>query len=335
MMMDQLKVYNITNHRGWTGQILNYGATLNALFISDAKGIQRSVVLGFENPMVYGSAVHQNAQFFVGATVGRFAGRIGSGGFRLNDQDHPISANERGIQLHGGPRALNTLYWTAPANHSPSDASIELSVLSPEGHNGFPGNLKITARFEWLDETFRVTYTACSDQDTIVNLTNHSYFNLDGSGSVCGHELYINANKRLALNDDLLPTGHYCSLEGTSFDFSQSKPICQKSFGGLDTPFVLNKRGPHAILYSQKSGIKLSVTTNQPGLVVFTPHNFSHLTQEFMTPHEPWPGLCLECQNFPDAPHHPHFPTSVLKANEVYNHITDYDFSIDGFGQKG
>ena len=327
--MEQLCGYTITNPRGWTAEVLNYGATIQSIKIITSEVVTHAVVAGFDRAQDYRSTAHKKSNLHFGATIGRFAGRMGSGGFTIDEVFYPLETNDKGIQLHGGPDSIDTLYWQVADDGQSSESVLELTVCSPSGHNGFPGNVQIKARFEWQEDTFRVTYTAKSDQATVFNMTNHAYFNLNGSVSIKGHQLTLSAGKRLVLDQDLLPTGAYASVQESPYDFRQGSLLDPEPINGWDTPFVLEGSRPQAVLYSKHSGIRLAVTTNQPGLVVFTPRNFTSLSSGHCPNASDWPAICLECQNFPDAPNQPHFPSAVLRPGHRYEHKTDYYFSFD------
>lgn len=295
------------NSGGITLKVLDYGALIQELWVPDGHGKKRNVVVGFERPSDY-----LTDAYCLGASVGRFAGRISGEGFELDGVFYPLH-HENGVHLHGGKEGFQKKYWQIAQIDKGVHPSIELTYLSQDMEEGYPGNLKATVRYQLIENTLHVRYTAVADKKTIVNLTNHAYFKLDDTPSIGEHLLKLNCSSFLETHENLLPTGNILSVSNTSYDFRVERPIETPFF---DTPMVLdNNKGYAAVLTSTVSGIKMGVATDQPALVVYTPKKF--------------PGICFEAQNYPDAPNHRHFPSAVLRPGETYQNETKFVFDID------
>lgn len=309
---------------------ITYGATMTELIVRG-----HDVVLGYASLEEY---LRDTAS--IGVTVGRFANRIAGGTFTLDGVTYDVGRNEtaRNGHLHGGEIGFQKKNWSVGAC---DDNTLTLTLTSPDGDMGYPGNLTLSVQVTLDDkDAVSLRYTATSDKDTIVNFTNHAYFNLNGydGGNVLGTELRIDADTILAVNERLIPTGEYLPVDGTPFDFRTSKPIGRDIDiphpqivvgGGYDHNFVINNGGDyHEIVtaYAPKTGITMTCLTNQPGVQLYTA-NF--LETDFgkggaMTKHQ---GFCLETQHFPDSPNRSDFPTTVLRAGEVFTSRTTYRFS--------
>ena len=253
-----------------------------------------------------------------GVTVGRYANRIAKGRFSIGDTMYQLVVNENGNTLHGGKDRLQTREWRAEmydfygiVTNDESDAcSVEFSIVSVDGDQGFPGNLSIRVSYELTDSNeLVIKYEAKSDKDTVVNFTNHSYFNLNGGGVVKDHTLWVDTNYYTEVDDELIPTGRILPTEGTDFDLIQGGQYLTD----LDTNFVLNGSGLRrvAVLKGLKTGRTLTCFTDQPGIQVYN------------TPSE----ICLETQHFPDSPNHENFPSTLLKAGDMFKSTTIYKFS--------
>ncbi len=314
---------------GLSVSVITYGATITHLVFEG-----KDVVLGYEDLEGF-----RTGGGSINVTVGRYANRIAGGVFELNGTTYDIGRNEKGItHLHGGVEGFQAKNWTVV---SVEDAAFTLRLVSPDGEMGYPGNLTVDVRFAVLpDNTLAIGYTATTDADTILNLTNHAYFNLNGydGGDTLDTLLQIHAEAITPIGATLIPTGERLPVDGTPFDFRTAKPIGrdihadheQLRFGnGYDHNFVLGdtmERRLAVVAESPRSGIRMACYTDQPGVQLYTA-NF--LNSPFgkggaMTPHQ---GFCLETQHFPDSPHHPAFPTVVLKAGETFRSTTEYAFS--------
>ncbi len=306
-------------------EVTNYGATLMRLQVPNTQGKLIDVVVGLPKAEDYASKKYQTLQFCLGATIGRYAGRISSGGFRLNNNFYAL---ENDITIHGGRNGFDTQMWKVEEINKSGNPFVMFSLESKADNNGFPGNLKVFAKYQLLENRLQITYTAITDSPTVINLTNHSYFNLDGKGSVKGNTLYVNSDQILETNERLIPTGNFLNVKDTPFEYKNPKPLHFEGHYGLDTPFVLNEGEVKASLFSETSGIEMQVCTNQPSLVLFTPQDFPKMGLRDNDTFTQFPAICFECQNFPDAPNQPSFPNSVLLPGETYVNEITYSFTL-------
>ncbi len=301
--------------------LLSFGATIHSLVY---KGVD--VCLGYDK---LGQYVHEDG--YIGASVGRHANRIAKSRFELNGQEFRLCANEGENQLHGGKEGFSHRVW----DFRPGEDQVTFSLDSPHKDQGFPGNLRVEITFRLEGSALRIEYSAVSDRDTVVNLTNHAYFNLGGQagGTVYSHELQINAEKYTPCGPGTIPTGEISGVDGTALDFRQAvtlgSRLCDprlEETKGLDHNFVLSG-GKAAALYCPETGIGMDVETSMEGMQVYS--------AGFLTPR---PGkddavygqhhaVCLETQHFPDAVNHKNFPSPVLKAGEEFSHWTQFEFS--------
>ena len=286
--------------------VLDYGAIIQKLLVKDKNGNSFNAVVGHNLANDY--LKDSNC---LGASVGRYAGRISDGRFELDRESYDLYV-EKGVHLHGGKLGFSKKYWTFEAVDHGREPFVKLSYLSKHLEEGYPGNLKTTVTYQLKENTLKIIYKATSDRTTVVNLTNHSYFRLDDASDINNYQLQLNCPDYLETYDNLLPTGKLLPVKGTKYDFLNSKPIGKKR---LDTPFVLDLMTDIAAkLSSKKSGIGLEVSTNQPAVVVYTPQAF--------------PAICFETQNFPDAPNHEHFPSSVLRPGQTYTNKSVFKFDL-------
>lgn len=329
-----IKEYTIRNKAGMQVSVLNYGGTITEVIVPDRKGNFENVVLGF--PTLEGYLSENNPYF--GALIGRYANRIGKATFQLNDQLYTLAPNNNGNTLHGGNKGFDKVVWDVKIE---SDSSMRLTYDSPDGEEGFPGNLHVEVVFT-LSETNALTldYTATADKATPVNLTSHAYFNLSAgkSPTILDHELQLFAERITAVNDSLIPTGEYLEVFETPFDFLEAKTIgrdIQNVPGGYDHNFVLFEAketglaGPAAILYDPLSGREMKLFTSEPGLQFYS-GNFldGTITGKNGQVYVKYAGLCLEPQHFPDSPNQPHFPNTILKPGETYYQTSRFEFSV-------
>lgn len=286
--------------------VLDYGAIIQKLLVKDKEGNTINVVVGKEFPSDYPFDTKA-----LGASVGRYAGRISNGGYVLDRETYPLY-EQKGIHLHGGKKGFHKRDWTIEEVHHGKEPYIKLSYLSKHLEEGYPGNLQATVTYKLSNNALHIMYEAITDRTTVVNLTNHSYFRMDHDSIIDDYRLQLNCPKMLETFADKLPTGKVVSTSETPFDFLQEKEIGSIR---LDTPFVLSSNSKFAAkVVSKKSGISLHVRTNQPAIVVYTPPEF--------------PAICFETQNFPDAPNHEHFPSSVLRPGELYENISEFTFDL-------
>ncbi|KOG33370.1 aldose epimerase family protein [Streptomyces resistomycificus] len=295
-------------------RVLSYGGIVQSVEVPDREGRTADVVLGFAD--LDGYLTHPEPYF--GALVGRYANRIAGGRFPLDGRTYALALNNPPNSLHGGERGFDKRVW----DMTPVEHGVRLARVAGHGEEGFPGRLEVAATYT-LEESgaLRIAYEAVTDAPTPVNLTNHSYFNLGGSGNAGGHELRIAASRFTPVDADLIPTGVLEEVAGSGFDFREARKVG----AGYDHNFVLDKgvtRAPLEVaeLHDPASGRVLTVATTEPGLQLYTA---DHLGEPFA----PGDGIALETQHFPDSPNRPDFPSTVLRPGEVYRSETVYGFS--------
>ncbi len=326
----------LANANGMTIEVTDYGATLVSAVVPAKDGTCADVVLGYADVTDYA----KNGGY-LGAVIGRCGNRIGGAEFSINGVSYKMEKNENGNNLHSGPNGYDSIIWEMKADAEKN--TVEFSHHSPDMDQGFPGNFDITVTYTLTDENeIRIAYKGKADQDTIANLTNHSYFNLEGhdSGTILEHVLWIDADAITEADAESIPTGRLLPVEGTPFDFRTPKPIGQdieqdneqlKNGGGYDHNFALNTDGSMkkvACVKAPASGRTMEVYTDCVGMQLYT-GNFIEDTQigkDGRAYHKRM-GFCLETQFFPDAIHHENFKSPVLKAGETYETTTIYKFS--------
>ncbi|MFN7946423.1 MAG: aldose epimerase family protein [Blastocatellia bacterium] len=330
-------IYTLTNDKGIEARIINYGGIVVSLRVPDNKGQMGDVVLGFDDLESY---LTKNPYF--GALIGRYGNRIAKGRFTLDGKEYKLATNNGENHLHGGIKGFDKQLWKAKPFTTKQGPALELSYVSKDGEEGYPGKLSVTVVYTLTsDNSLRIDYTATTDKDTVVNLTNHSYFNLAGSGDILGHQLVINADKFTPVDAGLIPTGELRNVKGTPFDFTAPHSIGERIeapdeqivFGkGYDHNFVLNNWDKtlrqQVRVYEPTTGRVMEVFTTEPG-VQFYSGNFldGTLTGKGGKVYQRRYGFCLETQHFPDSPNHPNFPTTTLKKGETYRTTTIYRFS--------
>jgi aldose 1-epimerase len=339
---EQIDLYSLTNKKGMEVSITNYGATVVTLRVPDRAGKAADVVLGFDTLEGY-----ENGKAYFGATVGRYGNRIGGGQFSIDGKTYTLPKNDGNNTLHGGIVGFNKKVWKAREIASKDGESLELSYSSADGEEGFPGNLSAKVVFTLPAERneLKIDYTATTDKDTVLNLTNHSYFNLagKGNGDILDHVLTLHAKQFTPVDKTLIPTGELRDVAGTPLDFTSATAIGKRInesdeqlvFGkGYDHNWVLGRSGSGngltiaAEAYDPKSGRKLEVLTTEPG-VQFYSGNFLDGTAKGKgnKAYAQRAAFCLETQHFPDSPNHPNFPSTVLKPNSVFHSQTVFRFS--------
>lgn len=322
--------FTLVNSQGLKARIITYGAILSELWVPNSKGELTNVVLGFDN-----LAQYLNGHPFFGATTGRVANRIAKGKFTLDGRDHSLAINNGPNALHGGLRGFDKQLWNATPR---GNNSIAFTYLSPDGEEGYPGNLDVEVVCTLTDQNeLKIDYIAQTDKTTIVNLTNHSYFNLAGSGDILDHEAEINADRYTPVNAELIPTGEIASVKNGPLDFTKPTRIGNRIAelkpvpGGYDHNFVLNKKSDELSFAGRvsdpRSGRSIEVLTTEPGMQLYT-GNFldGKLTGIGGFNYKQHSGLCLETQHFPDSIHHPHFPTTVLRPGQTFRSTTVFRF---------
>jgi aldose 1-epimerase len=330
-------LYTLRNAKGAEARIMNYGGIVVSLKVPDKTGNFGDVVLGYET-----LAEYEKETPYFGCLVGRYGNRIAKGKFTLGGKTYTLATNNPPNALHGGLKGFDKVVWQAHAYESKLGPALELRYLSRDGEEGYPGDLAVTAVYTLTaDNCLRLEYTATTDQDTVVNLTQHSYFNLAGKGDILGHVVYLNSETFTPVDSTLIPTGELRPVKGTPMDFNTPTPIGArinqndeqlKFGGGYDHNWVINKPagqlGLMAEVYDPTSGRVLKVYSTEPGLQFYT-GNFLNGTlkgkggrfYQFRT------GFCMEPQHYPDSPNQPGFPSVVLKPGQVYKNTISYCFS--------
>ncbi len=340
---EDVTLYTLRNSHGMEISVTNYGAILTSVKVLDAKGRIADVALGFDSLDGY-----LEKQPYMGATVGRYANRIAKGKFVLNGKTYTLAINNGANALHGGLRGFDKRVWNANAGNSDRGPSVELTYVSPDGEEGYPGTLTTVVTYTLgNDDSVHIHYKATTDADTVLNLTNHSYFNLAGAGkgTILDHMITINADRFTPVDSGLIPTGERRSVEGTPFDLRTPTAIGAriddtgdeqiKLGGGYDHNFVLNDDSGKVRLAAKArepvSGRVMEVFTDQPGLQFYT-GNFldGSVTGKDGVRYGKRFGFCMETQHFPDSPNKPDFPSVVLKPGETFESTTVYKFSADG-----
>lgn len=335
----KVEIYTLTNSKGAEARITTYGATLVSLKVPDNKSAFADVILGYDTVDGY---INDTAYF--GATIGRYGNRIAKGKFTLDGQVYNLAVNNGENHLHGGPKGFHKRIWKAKPYTDANGVNLELTYLSKNGEENYPGNLSVKVVYTLTDNNeIKLNYSATSDKDTIINLTNHSYFNLAGAGSgtILNHQLQINADQYTPTDAGSIPTGELQNVKNTPMDFTTSTTIGERidqSFEqlvlgkGYDHNWVLNKTGNDltaiAKVYESTSGRVLEVYTTEPGVQFYSGNFLDGVKGKNGKVYQKRDGFCLETQHFPDSPNKPNFPSTVLKANQPFSSTTIYKFSV-------
>lgn len=333
-------LYALSNGAGIEAAITNYGATVVSLKVPDRDSNLDEIILGYDDLGGYLAGIE-----YFGATIGRYANRIAHGQFTLDGRTYSLSRNERDNTLHSGLAGFNKKLWNArvPPGHA---ESVEFEYLSKDGEGGFPGNLSVRVLYT-LTQTneLRIDYYATTDQKTILNLTNHCYFNLAGAGSgpILDHRLFIDADNFLPCDEFMIPTGEICPVQSTPFDFRSMKTIRAGVFsgndqvrraGGYDHTWVLKGSAHEQIKLAAKvhevcTGRVLEVFTTEPGIQYYAGNQLKGLPGRAGQRYSPHDALCLETQHFPDSPHHSQFPSTVVTPSTPFVSTSIYRFCSD------
>lgn len=319
-------VYTFTNDAGGKLTVTNYGATIMAIEMPDVRGTMDDVVLGFDTPEGY-----YGKHSYFGATIGRFANRIAGGEFTVGGKNYTIACNEKEINLiHGGPDSFNRKVWEGSAEGN----TLKLSYHSPDGENGFPAAVDVRVEMTLTeDNAVRLEYFAQADADTILSLTNHSYFNLRGEGDIGDHILIINAGEYTPVDENKIPTGEFAEVLGTPLDFTHPHLIGERIddpllCGGYDHNYVLWGEGFRcaARVEDPQSGRVMEVFTDKPGMQFYTANTLGEIVGKNGMVYGPRTAYCFETQLFPDSMHHDEFPSCLLEKGKTYHDVTEYRF---------
>ncbi len=327
-----VKIFTLTNENGIEAKLIPLGATLVSLKVPDANGNFADVVLGYNRLVDY-----VRDKFYLGCTVGRFAGSIANAEFKLDGREYKLAANNGKNHLHGGFMGFNKALWKASPFKRKHSCGVVFSYTSPAGEEGYPGKLKVKVTYTLTDDNeLKISYEATTNKKTIVNLTNHSYFNLAGhaSGKVLGHKMMINADYYTPAENDI-PTGEIKEVKGTDLDFREPVPIGARieKVGGFDHNYILNKKSPGELSLAARviepvSGRVLEVFTTEPAVQLYTCNIAGGIRGKAGNMYKKYSAFCLETQHYPDSPNKPSFPSVVLKPGKVYRQTTVYKFSV-------
>ncbi len=335
----EVSIFTLTNRKGAEARITNYGGIVVSLKVPDRKGQFDDVVLGFDTLDEY---VAGNPPYF-GAIIGRYANRIALGRFKLNGVEYKLATNNDPNHLHGGVKGFDKVVWDARPLKTRTGAALELTYLSRDGEEGYPGNLRARVVYTLTDTNdLRVDYTATTDKDTVVTLTHHGYFNLkgQGNGDILDHQLTLNASRFTPIDATSIPLGELRSVKGTPFDFTTRTAIGAridqddeqiKNGSGYDHNYVIQGRNGMlrraAEAYEATTGRVMEVWTTEPGVQLYTGNFLTGLKGKDGKTYARRNGFCLETQHYPDSPNHPNFPTTVLRRGGRLRSTTIYKFS--------
>lgn len=327
--------YTLTNTNGLQLKVTTYGGIVTELLVPDRKGRLADIVLGYDNLDDY---IKANPYF--GAIIGRYGNRIAKGKFTLDDVQYTLATNNGPNHLHGGIKGFDKVVWKAEPAKTDEGPAIKLSYVSKDAEEGYPANLACTVIYTLTnDNEWKIHYEAITDKPTIINLTNHSYFNLAGhdSGDILGHELIINADNFTPVDEGLIPTGQIQPVKDTPMDFTKIMTIGSRIAqvkGGYDHNYVLNKpAGPGELTWAltvnePKTGRQMEIFTTEPGVQFYTGNFLDGSNKGKGAVYNKHAGFCLETQHYPDSPNKPNFPSVVLRPGQKYTHLTVHKFSI-------
>ena len=331
-----ITTFTMINDQGMEVSTIDYGCTITRIVVPDRNGTLENVVLGFDTIEEY----QQHSPYF-GAVVGRHAGRIANAEFTLEGTTYHLEKNNNGNHLHGGIKGFDKVIWNTEVVEEKDSLTLVFTYLSKDGEEGYPGNLKMKISYTLNnDNELQISYEGVSDQKTVVNVTNHSYFNLSGNlkRDVLNHKLTLKSNRFLELDEELIPTGEILPVENTSFDFRSVRKIMEGTDtndrqniiagNGYDHPFLLtDNHNKEIYLFDDESGRGLIIETNQPAVVLYTGNQLADDFSIRGIKSRKYLGLCLETQGLPDSLNHPHFPSAILEKDQGYYSVTKYIFT--------
>jgi aldose 1-epimerase len=336
----EVNLYHLSNSKGMEMTVTNYGGRVVKLVVPNKDGQPEDVVLGFDSVQEY----RESSEAYFGAAIGRYGNRIADGQFTLDGEEYQLAQNNGPNSLHGGPGGFHNVVWEVL---EADDRQLVLQYTSPDGEEGFPGTLEVKMTYALTEgNEFKIDYEATTDRKTVVNLTHHSFFNLNGAGKadVMDHMLQLNASAFTPVDSVLIPYGEIRPVAGTPFDFTQATAIGERIDqdneqlrfgGGYDHNFVLDKEEPGALtlaatVAAPQTGIKMEVFTTEPGIQFYS-GNFldGSIRGKGGLAYKKRSAFCLETQHFPDSPNQVNFPSTVLTPKETYTHSCVYKFSLD------
>jgi aldose 1-epimerase len=325
-------LYTLTNANGLKAEIITYGGIVTSLQVPDRNGKLADIVLGCDDVNDYA----KKSPYF-GALIGRYGNRIAKGRFTLDGVEYKLATNDGPNHLHGGKKGFDKVVWKAKPMQTKEGPALELTYLSRDGEEGYPGNLSCTVVYTLTNKNeLKISYKATTDKATIVNLTHHSYFNLAGfnSGDILGHELQIFADHFTPVDKTLIPTGEIKAVKGTPWDFTKPMTIGSRIKdveGGYDHNYVLNNSGGKlalaASVYEPKTGRVMEIYTTEPGIQFYSGNFLDGSLKGKGAVYNKHAGFCLEAQHFPDSPNEPDFPSVVLRPGQKYTQLTVHKFS--------
>ncbi|MFH0756007.1 MAG: aldose epimerase family protein [Bacteroidota bacterium] len=331
---DSVSLFTLENEQGLIVRVTNYGGIITEIQTPDRDGKMGNIVLGFDNLDQY-LAGHP----YFGAIVGRYGNRIAKGRFTLDGETYRLAINNGANSLHGGIKGFDKVVWDAEVISCKERAALKLTYVSRDGEEGYPGTLTTSVTYELLMDKLFITYEAETDKATVLNLTNHTYFNLAGEGTILDHLLYINASRYTPVDDELIPTGQLANVEGTPFDFRKPWVIGERFMetggenGGYDHNFVLDASAEENVVAAKvmdpASGRFLEMSTTEPGVQFYTGNFLDGTLASNGRTFIAHSGFCLETQHFPDSPNQPEFPSTVLRPGEKYSSRTSFRFGVE------
>lgn len=328
-------LFSLANDKGSIVKITNYGACITSIVVSDKNGNFDDVILGFDNLEQY-----EGDHPYFGVTCGRYANRIANGKFDLNGTEYKLATNNGPNSLHGGTIGFNKVVWNAEPFENKNEVGVKLTYLSKDMEEGFPGNLSVEVTYMFNNNNeLVINYVAKTDRSTVLNLTNHGYFNLNGGkGNVLDHVLTINSDCLTIIDENSIPTGELLNVIGTPYDFTKPKKVgtdFSKIKKGYDHNFIIKKSVDGEYVFTSKvfepeTGRTMEVYTTEPGVQLYTANYLDgSLVGKNGVVYREYYGLCLETQHFPDSPNHSEFPTTTLNPGEIYAQKTTYKFGVE------
>lgn len=332
-----MTLYTMKNKQGASVSVLDFGATLVSIIVPDKDGKMQEVNLGFDSYQEYDEKTG-----FLGASVGRFANRIGGAKFTLNGETYTLFKNDGENTLHGGREGFDKKWWKGQVLEGDTEDAVIFTYISHDGEEGFPGNMKVQITYAFDDNNaLTIRYMALSDKDTVVNLTNHSYFNISAKPDIRGLFVQVNSDYITNVDKGLIPTGELLPVDGTLFDLREGDYIgnrldkmdecpLMKAVNGYDTNFVIRGEGLRvaAVVKDEETGRVMTVKTTEPAMQIYTANSMD-LIGHGGAHYGNYAGIALETQHYPDSPNHPEFPTTTLKAGDTFQSTTVYAFFVE------